>query len=215
MLRIVLPLVTACLSLCALARAQEPQAPAEEQEQEQEAQAQEQKPEAFVASETAEASATVESVNRDARTVVLRTDDGDRLLLEAGPEVRNFDRIEPGDHVRASYHEALIAAVTQRGATDQEAGGSGTQASQSTARAPEGERPAGAVVNTVVTTVHVQAVDPAEGKVTFRRPDGIVRVATVETPEAKEFVSQLKPDDEVQITYKEALAVRLEPDTER
>lgn len=162
--------------------------------------------ERFVTQELKQVTATVESVNNDTRTLVLVDPGGARTLVEAGPQVRNFDQVEAGDRVVASYYEALAAEVKPKGE-----GVEGVKQSRSTSRAPEGQRPAGVTANSIATTVRIQSVDTSFDTVTFKRPDGIVRTVAVEDPEAVEFISKLRPGDEVQITYTEAVAVSLQP----
>jgi hypothetical protein len=152
------------------------------------------------------ATATVESVDRDTRTLVMRDSDDTRTVLVAGPEVRNFDQIEPGDELVATYREALLAEVKPKGT-----GVQGVQGAAASTRAEEGQRPAGGVGATVATTVVIESVDKSFDTVTFKRSDGIVRTVAVEDPKAVEFVQRLRPGDEVQVTYTEAVAVALVP----
>ena len=46
--------------------------------------------------------------------------------------------------------------------------------------------------------------------VVFRAADGVMEVTEVRRPEGREFIRGLKPGDRVQITYSEALAVRVD-----
>jgi hypothetical protein len=151
-----------------------------------------------------EATATVQSVDHDNRALVLRTSDGPDTLVVVGPEVRNFDQIEPGDTVTATYREALLAEVVPKGSAS---GGPRTTISKS--RANPGEPPAASVSASVSTDVVIQSVDQSFDTVTFKRPDGIVRTVAVESPEATRFLRKLKPGDEVRVTYTEATAIAL------
>jgi hypothetical protein len=78
-------------------------------------------------------------------------------------------------------------------------------------RAPSDALPGGAVAKTIATTVRVDKVDPASNTITFKGSDGIARKMPVQHPDAKRFIGELKPGDEVQITYREAAAVSIEP----
>lgn len=148
--------------------------------------------------------ATVQSVDHDNRALVLRTSDGVDTLVLVGPEVRNFDQIEPGDTVTATYKEALLAQVVPKGSESSE-----PRATIDKTRAKEGELPAASVTASVSTDVVIQAVDRSFDTVTFKRADGIVRTVAIEDPEASKFVHQLKPGDEVRVTYTEATAIAL------
>ena len=150
------------------------------------------------------ATATVQSVDHDRRTLVLRTADGVDTVIVAGPEVRNFDQIEAGDTVSATYREALLAQVVPKGSAASE-----PRSTIAKTRAKEGELPAASVSASVSTDVVIQSVDQSFDTVTFKRSDGVVRTVAVEDPEATKFVHNLKPGDEVRITYTEATAIAL------
>lgn len=78
-------------------------------------------------------------------------------------------------------------------------------------RAVEGARPAGAVAEMLTTTVEIESVDTSMNTVTFRRPDGLVRVLPIEDPKAQAFIKELKRGDLVTVTYMEAVAVSVRP----
>src|SRR5688572_19051253 len=56
-------------------------------------------------------SATVESIDRHSRRVVLASPDGQRGSFVAGPQVHNLDRVNPGDHVVLSYRLGITAHI--------------------------------------------------------------------------------------------------------
>jgi hypothetical protein len=149
------------------------------------------------------ATATVRSVDHDSRSLVLRTADGVDTMVVVGPEVRNFDQIEAGDTVTATYREALLAQVVPKGSAGE------PRSTIAKTRAKEGELPAASVSASVSTDVVIQSVDQSFDTVTFKRPDGIVRTVAVESPDATKFVHGLKPGDEVRVTYTEATAIAL------
>lgn len=150
------------------------------------------------------ATATVRSVDQSTRSLVLRTADGVDTLIVAGPEVRNFDQIEPGDTISATYKEALLAEVLPKGTASGE-----PRTSIAKTRAQPGEMPAATVSASVSTDVVIQSVDQSFDTVTFKRADGVVRTVAVEDPKATEFLQRLKAGDEVRVTYTEATAIAL------
>jgi hypothetical protein len=167
-----------------------------------------QEPKPFEASRTKTATATIQAINQSDRHIVLLGTDGSRMLLEAGADVRNFDKVRPGDRVVVTYHEGVIAEVKPKGK------GAGAESPKVTAaggRTGPGEMPAKAAGASIATTVTIESVDSSFDTVTFKPADGVVRTLAVESPEGKEFIEQLKPGDEVQITYREAAAVSIEP----
>jgi hypothetical protein len=165
-----------------------------------------QQPKQFSTANVTSATATVEAVNHDARTVVLKDEDEVRTLVIAGPEIRNFEQIQPGDLVVATYRQAILAEVKAKGS---ELGEPSTTIAKS--RSEPGERPAAGISESVATNVVIESVDRSFDTVTFKRPDGIVRTVAVEDPQATQFVKGLNPGDEVQVTYTEAMAVALQP----
>lgn len=150
------------------------------------------------------ATATVQSVDHDSRSVVLRTADGVDTMVVVGPEVRNFDQIEAGDTVTATYTEALLAQVVPKGSEMSE-----PRSTIAKSRAKEGEMPAASVSASVSTDVVIQSVDQSFDTVTFKRSDGVVRTVAIDDPDATKFVHKLKPGDEVRVTYTEATAIAL------
>lgn len=165
-----------------------------------------QQPKQVSASNVTKAMATVESVDHDTRSLVLRNSEGAQTLVVVGPEVRNFEQIEAGDQVSATYREAILAEVLPKGSQS-----SGPRSSVAKTRAEPGERPAAAANASVSTDVVIESVDQSFDTVTFKRPDGIVRTVAVEDPKATQFVQSLKPGDEVRVTYTEATAIAVTP----
>ena len=152
-----------------------------------------------------EVEASVVSVQKAERLVGLRGPDGRVVTVKAGPEVRNFDQIAVGDTVVTSYYEAIGFALHTPGAADE----SGVDLVAG--RAKPGAQP-GAVVGAVArTTVTIESVDAKSDTVTFRGEDGLVRAVPVRTDEGREFARKLEPGDRVDITYTEALAIRVDP----
>jgi hypothetical protein len=149
--------------------------------------------------QTLETSAVVETVDMKTRHIVLKTEDGRKITIVAGPEVRNLAQLEPGDHVKAIYYES----VAVRMATDD---ASGTDASAVVARAPEGAKPAGVVGTSVRTIVTLISYDQGTSVVTFTTPDGLPHSLVVK-PEMRDFAQALKPGDRVEVVYTEALAI--------
>src|SRR5262245_49252920 len=66
--------------------------------------------------ETHKVSARVIGVDQTAREVLLEGDQGRRFIFRAGPEVRNFNQIHPGDIVRATITEETAIYLNKEGA---------------------------------------------------------------------------------------------------
>ncbi len=147
------------------------------------------------------ASATVEAVNQERREVMLRTEDGRYLTVDAGPEVRNFDQIEVGDRVEAVYVESVVASMASAGQDAQD------DAVVAVERAPEGARPGVAMASEVQTTVELVSYDPVTGLATYTTPEGFTDSVIVEDPAMRDFAAQLQPGDRVNLTISEAVAI--------
>ncbi|MHA1527766.1 MAG: hypothetical protein ACTSVG_02005 [Alphaproteobacteria bacterium] len=148
---------------------------------------------------TLETSAVVESIDMETRHILLKTEDGRKITIVAGPEVRNFAQLEPGDRVKAAYYESVAVRMAADDA-------SGTNSSAAVVRAPEGAKPAGAVGTSVSTIVTLISYDQDTSVVTFTTPDGLPHSLVVK-PEMRDFAKALKPGDRVEIVYTEALAI--------
>ena len=80
-----------------------------------------------------------------------------------------------------------------------------------TGRTAQGERPGGLVGARASMTVQIESVGPNGRSVTFRRPDGQLHSLQPEREKGRAFVRSLQPGDVVELTYREALAMTVEP----
>lgn len=157
-----------------------------------------------------EVSATVQGVDVEKRLVTLRDNNGgEPVTVQVSPDVRNLAQVKAGDQVVVRYYEALAAELRSRG----DSSGSTQAPVRDTAmgRAAEGARPAALVGEETRQTVRIISVDNKNHIVSFYGADGLSRAVPVRTPQGQEFVSKLKPGDEVELTYTEAFAVSVEP----
>jgi hypothetical protein len=156
---------------------------------------------------TVEATATITGVDPETRLITMRAGDGAEFSVEAGPEVRNFDQIEPGDEVNVSYYQAVAAELSNAPAGAQPTAPAVAGAS----RAPVGERPSGKVGMLYSAIVTIESVDTDSNTVMFTSPNGQVNEIKVKRPEMQAFIAELEPGDRVQVTYGESLAVSVTP----
>jgi hypothetical protein len=166
------------------------------------------KPKPAVVTDQISAAATVTSVNQNTRELTLRTPQLGDLTVYAGPEVRNLAQVKVGDTVNVTYTQGLAAQVS-----DSKEARPGLTHEVVANQATEGSLPAATRGHTVSADVVIESYDPNTNVVTFRTADGHRRVLKVETPEAREFSSKLKPGDVVTITFMETLAVDVRPAT--
>jgi sortase A len=159
----------------------------------------------FVRDELQELTATVETVDREKRTLVVVSALGTRESFVVSPEVRDFGRIRAGDRVTVGFFTGLALQINPA-----DTGAKGLPQQLVTSQSQPDERPAIAVGRSITATVRIQSVDVSSHTVEFTRPDGITRIVAVENPQARRFLPQLQPGQVVEITYTEAVAMVLE-----
>jgi hypothetical protein len=154
--------------------------------------------------ETVEISATVQKVDATNRLLSLQTESDEIVTVEVGPEVENLAQVREGDRLVVRYREAI-------GATIAATGGQEITVDVAADKAAPGERPRASASTTTNVPVTIASVDTKTNLVSFYGADGLVRAITVQTPQAKEFIKQLKPGDNVIVSYTEAAAISVEP----
>lgn len=154
--------------------------------------------------ETQTITAVVESIDLPSRVVVLRAPDGRAAVFQAGPQVRNLPQVRKGDRVVIRFQEALLAEVVKHGTGTT---GVGVVA----ARAEPGQRPGALVGTETSVVVTIYEVDTIGNIVEFTGPKGFNRRIKVNDPKAREFLRTLNKGDEVEVRYREAMAVSVEP----
>jgi len=149
---------------------------------------------------SAEVTATVTKVDQKTREVTVKTEDGKEHSFVASADVKNLAQLQAGDMITATYTEAFVYEVKKGGTTVDAntavAGGS----------AEPGMKPAGAIARQTTVTVLITAIDPKVPSVTFKGPAGNSQTIKVLHPEKLEGV---KVGDTVEITYTEALAIKV------
>jgi hypothetical protein len=152
-------------------------------------------------SETLERRATITAIDVPKRLVTLKGQDGDVFEVEAGTDIQNFDKLQVGDVVVATYTESLALEIAAPGKATP--GITGTVSGTPT----PGQRNLG---RQVTATFKVEAVDAAANKVTLNDGAGNSRTIDVRHPQAQQRLKTLKPGEMAVITYTESLALRLE-----
>jgi len=144
--------------------------------------------------------ATVTKIDQKTRELTVKGEDGQERTFVAGPAVKNLAQVAAGDKVVATYTEALAYELKKGGTA-------GANVSVGAGAAEPGKNPAGAIARQVTLTVSIVAMDPAVPSVTFKGPQGNTRTIKIKDPAKLQGVSV---GDTVQLTYTEALAIKLE-----
>ena len=142
--------------------------------------------------------AKVISVDMKTRDVVLETEEGERLEIVAGPEVRNLAQVKKGDVVQVEYFEALAMELQETRTGIQE-----RVESTSGARAPEGEKPGAAVVKRVEVIATVLDVDKENRLVVLKGPKQVVTVKVGDQVD----LANIDEGDEVKAVYVKEMAI--------
>jgi hypothetical protein len=150
--------------------------------------------------------AIVESIDQASRQVLLRREDGTLYTLRAGREVRNLAQVKAGDRVVLRYVEAVAVGMAPPGAS-----GPARREAAAAVRAARGELPGAAQAEVVSRRVKILNNDPGSGTVTFQEGTKPPQTVVLRRPEMLEFARRLKPGDEVNISYAEALLVAVTP----
>jgi translation elongation factor P/translation initiation factor 5A len=150
--------------------------------------------------------ATVDAIDLKERTFTLTGAKGKSVVVEAGPEVRNLEQLKVGDKVVVEYYEGVAAELKAPDASRKE-----VKLTDAVVRAAPGERPGGGVGTALTATVQIEYVDRFRNVVQFTGPRGKTRTVTVQKPEFRKMLKNLKVGDKVELTFFEALAISVKP----
>jgi hypothetical protein len=146
--------------------------------------------------------AEVIAIDKQNRTVTLKKEDGGEVVIEAGEEARNFDQIEVGDTLNASYMESIEIFLGEHGAAP------ATEEGQVVERAAKGEMPAGIMAKAVQVSASVTAIDKENRVLTLALEDGRTIERAVDP--AVEAFDKLKVGDTINVRLTRVLAVDVE-----
>ena len=159
------------------------------------------KPPGVKSEETKIIKASVEKINKDAREVTLKGENGRTVTIKVPETARNFDQIKPGDVVTAKYTESIALTVRK---SDDPPSATGREA---ITRAPLGEKPAAQRTATVQINASIEKIDRDKRELTLMGPSGDTRV--VKVPEEVKKFDSLKEGDQVVITATESFAIEV------
>ncbi len=147
---------------------------------------------------TSSVNATVEAIDYPTRTVTLKGESGNSLALVVDKRVKNLERIKVGDRVRADYYESVDIRVREPGDV--------TAAVAHVGDVQEG--PPGTFKRESTITAVVENVDRKKGTVVLSGPAGGLHAVRARD---RRNLENVKVGDEVVATYREALAVAIDP----
>ena len=120
-----------------------------------------------MAGELISLTATVEAIDLEKRLVTLKGPEGNTVTLEVGEQARNLSQVKVGDQVQADYYESVALYA-------QKPDGSLPAAAEMAAveRAPAGEKPGIAAVDSRIITATVESIDLEKRAVALKGPEG-------------------------------------------
>jgi hypothetical protein len=152
--------------------------------------------------ETVNITATVEAIDKAKRLLTLKGPEGNSVVVQAGPAVKNFDQIKVGDKVAAQYIEALTLTLKPGGGAMREK----IEREDAVAAKP-GEKPGAAVGRQVTVIADVIAVDAKKQSIRVKGPQ---RTIDLKVRDPNQF-KLIKVGDQIEATFTEALAIAVGP----
>lgn len=110
---------------------------------------------------------TIKSIDPATRHLQVLNKAGEVISITAPEEIRNFDQLQVGDKITATYtlkREFVLSASDTPLPPDQQ--------TLVAARAPKGDSPSGVVSNYIVVTGAVLGIDPAKHRLRIVSPQG-------------------------------------------
>jgi len=151
----------------------------------------------FETADTITAQVHVLAVDKANRLATVKRDVGDTVVVEVGPEVKNFDQLAAGDVIDVIYIDRLTVRVEPPGAMS-------TSSETSTSTAAPGQKPGASYGERTETKATITAIDKAKGTATLTGPEGGTWTVT---PRVPENLDKVKVGDLVVFTHTEDVAV--------
>lgn len=158
--------------------------------------------EGVVIAAAVELAATVVSVDKADRSIVVKDANGEAQKIELTEDVQNFDQIRTGDEVVIEVYSALAMQLAKKNEPLQEG------ATTMVGVARPGEKPKLVVVDVVEVIAEISDVDREERVVTVTGPLG--KSVKLQVPEDVEGFDELKVGDEVNARYAETFAISVQ-----
>lgn len=152
-------------------------------------------------------SAIVETVDREAREVLLREDNGHLITIEYGVGVNDLPHLHEGDHLRISFVETLGAEMAPPGSPLPES-------TLTTARGFAHGHPRGVIAAFNRERATIQSIDLKTHSVSFVTDDGALHVAVLHTKAMQDFLATLKVGDVVDMTRMESISYVITNETQ-
>jgi hypothetical protein len=148
--------------------------------------------------------ATIETIDKAARTLILKLPDGATRTVVVPEEVKNFAKMNVGDTVKAAYKQKVTFEFREPTADEIAMSGSELTAE---GRAPVGGMPGAIAASKKLTIVTVESVSKAKGEIVVKTADNRLVSIHAKYPENLKFA---KKGQKAVVTYGEAIAATVE-----
>jgi hypothetical protein len=142
-------------------------------------------------------SGKVEKIDKAKGLITLKGPTGKVLDVKAGPGI-DLEKLHVGDTVTASYYDEVAVSI------DRAAKGAPTMTSKAVQRG-------GVTAMQSTVTSRIISVDPSKNTLTIRGPQGAEHTLKVEDPGLQGRLKQIKPGENFDVTYTQAVAVSIAP----
>lgn len=143
--------------------------------------------------------ATVETIDAETHTLLLRDQKGGLLNLDIPKDAKNLPHLEAGDRIAVRFFQTMAADIAAPGTPLPES-------TVSSARGYARRHPHGTLVSFQRQRVKVVAVDAAAHKVTIIDHADITRTVTIRQKALLPLLNSLKMGDEVDVTTMDAVS---------
>ena len=148
---------------------------------------------------TATVTATIESIEKETRTVRLKRPDGTSVDVEAPDQMEGFNSLRVGDQVTATYNEMIVISLRKPGDPDTSAPSTTTQRK---------DRQPGSETRRQRTLIgSVDSIDQKMRSLTLKTSQG--RLVVLPVADAKQLQG-IKVGDSIGATYYESLLIKVE-----
>lgn len=155
-----------------------------------------------VAAEVTVLTATVDSVDANTRTVVLKNDQGQTTSMKVGKDVTNFANIKKGDIFVVEYAQAVAVGLTLATKADKPGvAATRTMKVQDAAN----KKPFAEEIDTIVETAKIKSINAKQRTAVLSMPNG--KTLKVKVDKAVLGLEKFKVGDEVVIEYVQDMAI--------
>ncbi len=141
------------------------------------------------------------AIDHDARWVQLKDRSGFTKKVSVSNDIINFDQLKVGDLVNVNYAETIVIKAFGADAIN-----AGKEIESIFARAPKGEKPAGAAASAKTIVVTIASIDLENSLITLKDLQGSMKTFR---PRSPSVLKKVKIGDKVAISFAKALSINV------